>query len=364
MANEHVDQRLYMYSGGQGWEPYVYPAEGNVGSNIQYRTYTTGSSNFTLSEVQTKAYQQMLNLVHGPTESSPDLHSGLMVREYERLRKDKMKKIQVEKDLLKAGELEGEMVNNFLIGCDPEFVAMDALGRTVHLDLEEEEIGTDHGGRVGELRPKPSKGAFALTKRLQTLILSDTVKKIQASKLRAGARANEESLGGHVHFGMKMPGVKKVSEAYIADGQYVPAKVEQENPALIKALDRVTSLLEHLDILPLNESQNRRKGTYGKFGDIRDSNGHMEYRSMCSWLYDPKVAFLCLTAAKIAAADPTGTLDALTRVTSFSGLQKWLNNYRTKDSNALRVLDKIPEHKLVQVDPGVDFRERWRTLGL
>ena len=90
----------------------------------------------------------------------------------------------------------------------------------------------------------------------------------------------------------------------------------------------------------------------------------MEYRSMCSWLYDPKVAFLCLTAAKLAAADPEGTVDSLTRITSFDGLKKWIDRYRTKDSNARRVMEKLPEHKMVQVSPDVDFRERWKSLEL
>lgn len=264
------------------------------------------------------------------------------------------------------GEEGGSVINNFLVGCDPEFVALDGNGRTMPLNFEEEEIGTDHGGRVGEFRPKPCKGVFALTKRLQKLILSPTLGRVCASKFRAGARINEESLGGHVHFGFPIPKV----EYETANGQYVydergDYKVKKtEDRAIVTALDRITSILEHLDILPLKESVNRRKGAYGRFGDVRDSNGHMEYRSMCSWLYDPKVAFLCLTAAKIAAADPKGTLESLNKVTSFSGLQKWLENYKSKDSNASRAVEKLGDHKLVQVDPDVDFRERWRTLGL
>lgn len=259
---------------------------------------------------------------------------------------------------------EGFVINNFLLGCDPEFVALDVNGRTMHLDLHEEEIGIDHGGRVGEFRPKPCKGAFALTKRLQRLILSRPIENIRASRLRGGARVNDESLGGHVHFGFKNP-VQEEVEYFVRPDGTQSARVKQKGDDLIiRALDKVTGILEHLDILPKNESENRRKGTYGKYGDVRDSGGHMEYRSMCSWLHDPKVAFLCLTAAKLAAADPEGTLDGLTKVTSFEGLKKWIGLYKTKDSNASRTLEKIREHKLVQVDPGLDFRERWRTLGL
>lgn len=249
-----------------------------------------------------------------------------------------------------------QVINDFLVGCDPEFVLLDdkgAIFNTLSVWPQEGEIGWDHGGRVQELRPKPTKGTYALVKRLQELILS---KKLASTVLacRAGAMVNDESLGGHFHFGVPY---------YSSDGTFYKTHLET-----IKALDAVTALLEHLDILPMQQCINRRKGRFGKFGDVRPSgtDNHIEYRTMASWLYDPKTAFLCLTAAKLAAADPKGTSEALAKVTSFQGLEDWIQMYKAKDTNARRTLEVVLArgHKALQIDPDVDFRGRWERLGL
>jgi hypothetical protein len=247
---------------------------------------------------------------------------------------------------------EGVVINKFQLGCDPEFVALDDKGHIIigrGLD-HHGEVGYDHGGRVLEIRPEPSKGAYALVKKIRRLLGDEKLRRLGASKFRAGARFGTESLGGHVHFGLPPDVIGR-------DGKTIPA------------LDVVTGLLEHLDILPKAESANRRRGEYGKFGDIRTSHGkdgvpHLEYRTMASWLHDPKVAFLCLTVAKLAASDPVGALAALKGATSYSKLVDWVGNYRSKDTNAKRVYEKLGNHKLVAVDPDVDFRTRWEDLGL
>jgi len=242
------------------------------------------------------------------------------------------------------------MLNTFLIGCDPEFAALTANGSQINLAAmfrgDDGEVGYDHGGRVGEFRPEPTRGTYALTKRLQRLIKSPLIERLGASKLRAGARVGRDTLGGHVHFG------------------FPTGEASKERVA---ALDRVTQVLEALDILPMAESTARRgTGAYGRFGDIRDSSGHTEYRTMASWLLDPKVAYLCLTAAKVAACDPKGTVDTLPASASFNHLVEWFRNYRTKDINVRRALERVLSqgHKTIQVYPDVDFRERWRELGL
>lgn len=240
------------------------------------------------------------------------------------------------------------MLNNFLVGCDPEFAALNGSGTQINLAnhlRSNGEIGYDHGGRVGEFRPEPTRGTYALTKKLHRLINSGVVANLGAAKLRSGAKVLNDSLGGHVHFGFPVP---------------------RPGDAKITALDSVTRTLEHLDILPRQESITRRRGGYGHFGDVRDSGGHLEYRTMASWLLDPKVAFLCLTAAKLACCDPTETAQILGRVTSFEGLSEWFNRYRTRDINARRVTDRVLNrgHKAIQVPPDVDFRENWRELGI
>lgn len=243
--------------------------------------------------------------------------------------------------------VSGSMLNKFLVGCDPEFAAIAGDGKQMNLSSyirHDGEIGFDHGGRVGEFRPEPTRGTYALTKKLHRLINSAPIRALNAAKLKAGAKAFNDSLGGHVHFGFPVPPL---------------------GDPRITALDTVTRTMEQLDILPRQECINRRRGNYGRFGDIRDSGGHLEYRTMASWLLDPKVAFLCLTAAKLACCD-TETTDVLARVTSFEGLADWFRRYRTKDINARRVVDRVVPlgHKAVQIPPDVDFRENWRELGI
>jgi len=281
------------------------------------------------------------------------------------------------------------MINTFQIGCDPEFVALGVDGKLINVcpdcgndENEEEcrkelvpedgEIGWDHSGRVLELRPKPTQGTFALCRRLQRLVKDACEIPLKASKFRAGATCAGEMLGGHVHFGFPLkytdrkPDARWFSAGEVPANYTIPVALDDKLVQTISALDKVTYILEHLDILPMGESANRRKGKYGKWGEIRDSDGHLEYRTMASWLYDPRVAFLCLTAAKLAAADPRGTLDALAKVTSFEGVKGWMELYKDKDANARRACEKVFTLglKSVQVDPDVDFRERWKELGI
>jgi hypothetical protein len=269
------------------------------------------------------------------------------------------------------------VINDFQIGCDPEFIMLDDKGTQVMPPwaTPDGEVGYDHAGRVFELRPNPTQGTFALVRRLKRLIFAEKLEPLKNNKYRAGARAGRESLGGHVHFSFPLieytflpiqgrDGLGQLSQGFVQTG--FDSRFCLQAEAAIPALDKLTSVLEHLDILPKEESTNRRRGQYGKFGDVRDSNGHMEYRTMASWLYDPKVAYLCLTGAKLAAAAPDVALESLKGVTSFAGLEKWFEKFGSKDINARRALDKVfcKGLKGVQVSPDVNFRERWETLGL
>lgn len=263
---------------------------------------------------------------------------------------------------------EEAMLNNFKIGCDPEFMLLDGAGRTLNASMyfqHDGEIGYDHGGRVAEFRPGPTKGVLPIIRKIQDLVHSPGVQQIGA-RLRAGAICNHDCLGGHVHFGFNAFNQKPVL-GILGGGEF-----NERGAKTTKALDALTKTLEHLDILPKAESVRRRASAqgqgnnYGAYGDVRDCNGHMEYRTMASWLYDPKVAFLCLTAAKLAAVDPDGTYEALKECTSFAGFCEWFDRYKTKDANATRTSEKVLDSGLknLQVDPEVDFRGRWERLGL
>lgn len=271
--------------------------------------------------------------------------------------------------IINLADEEGNMINDFMVGCDPEFMLLDG-GLTVGAHryfTHAGEIGYDHGGRVAEFRPSPTRGILPIMKKLQNLV-SQAALKAAGRRFRAGAICNDDCLGGHIHFGFNCFAQKPPQGLGVHHG----GVLNERGKKVTEALDALTKTLEFLDILPANESAKRRASAqgqgayYGAYGDVRDCHGHMEYRTMASWLYDPKVAFLCLTAAKLAAADPEGALEGLRRCEGFPQLRRWLEQYENKDVNAKRLSEKLLAGGLrpLQVDPGVDFKERWGELGI
>lgn len=285
-----------------------------------------------------------------------------------------------------GGELEGiaegtdemaeKLANNFLIGCDPEFVALDDKGRIISVEAlmpHEGEVGYDHGATVIEVRPKPAMGTYALLKRIQGMLTTNpTLAKVNKYKWRAGAVVEADvvgarqahrtlTLGGHVHIDLPPAG----------HGGDIEGHAQR-----VKALDRATKYLEDLDILPKAESQKRRSlGTregYGKWGDVRPATNNervyrTEYRTMASWLYDPKVAFICLTAAKLAAVSPQVALDTLkARSVSYENLKTFFEFFKARDVNARRACEKLlcNDIKSLQVDPDTNFQASWKRLGI
>lgn len=347
--------------GNRIWVPeYRYqPLPTNSGGS--YQTYIFGMGGI-LGQQGLQANQSFTqqNLQNIPTWTPPEpsRHPQGSFTEYIK-RERKILGVEESEDDDMAGKGYTGMINNFMVGCDPEFVALNARGETMLVSNHfgsNGEIGYDHGGRVGELRPEPTRGTYALLKKLHRLINSPQITRMNPAKLRAGAVCNREVLGGHVHFGFTVPRM----EINRTTG-------DSEMPVQVRALDRVTKVLENLDILPKDESVARRRGGhYGRWGDIRDSGGHLEYRTMASWLYDPRIAYTCLTAAKLAASDPQGTVNNLKESASFSDLTEWFRRYRTKDINARRAIERVLDKTLkdIQVYPDVNFRERWVALGL
>ena len=318
------------------------------------------------------SYSYQVQYVNGDWAlASPEAHerqASKTAREraahFRKLRLARMEELKRERRELRE---EGSVINNFLIGCDPEFAVIDAAGNLTRVDNRFEhkaEIGYDHGGKVVEIHPEAARGSYGLLKKIAAILQKPALQRING-KFRAGAyyEPNDHNpgsitFGGHVHLGVNPWGP--------IEGTFSP-----EHHRRIAALDDVTRVLEGLDILPGVESKNRRdNGHYGAYGQIRtprNSDGRtfrVEYRTMPSWLVDPKVAYLCLTAAKLAAADPEGTTETLARQRSWEKLVAWFERYKTKDSNARRALEKVMNRGLrpLQIDPTTDFREKW--LGL
>jgi hypothetical protein len=295
-------------------------------------------------------------------------------------------------------ELESTaVINTFLVGCDPEFVGIEngELVRMNNYFPQRGEIGFDHGGAVGEFRPRPAKGTWTLIKRIKEKVgelwqIPGIVRAGAIVKTK-GRESGYVTLGGHVHLDIcpydtgRIVGYAEFMARYrnydatwenpLSSASYEHRNVILGKPRMgpkspspahkdrVGALDTLTQLLEHLDILPRGECEERRKtGEYGKYGDVRiQEEKRTEYRTMASWLFDPAVAFLCLTGAKIAAAEPKVCTEALKGASAFTRLTEWLIPFASKDLDVGRLCERfLPQgHKGLIVDPSGDFRERW-----
>jgi hypothetical protein len=247
---------------------------------------------------------------------------------------------------------KSSFVNSFLVGCDPEVAVLGQNGLPIRVDTlirKDGEVGYDHGGRVLEFRPKPFKGTYTLVKELKKLVEEARVTKLGGYKWKAGAVVKgsdqQDTLGGHV---------------WIDLNPHVAMHVKR-----VQAMDKVTELLERLEILPRQDCITRRRGAYGKFGDVRILNGNrprFEYRTMPSWMFNPKVAFACLTLAKLAAASPEAAMELLKPANaSANQLHEFLATFKSKDRNAARLLEKVLSKDIrnLQADPDGDVREAW-----
>lgn len=268
---------------------------------------------------------------------------------------------EVPEDLVPEEDKGVKVVNEFLIGCDPEFVV---IKNGAHFNVRgvmnaAGPIGWDHNGHVVEIRPRPAKSAFTLSKHLGDLI--KTLK--LGDKHKAGAyfkNANdgvEHTLGGHIHLDLPFE------------------LIDYSQRQRISALDEVTHRLEELDVLSKTEMPLRRtrgkavfvgmgNGTpYGAFGDVKASNDgrRTEYRTMCSWLYSPVTTFLALTSAKLAATHPVETLTHFAfQPASKAKLRGFFELFQGKDVDAKRAVEMIFErNRNITRDPDVDVVKAW-----
>lgn len=255
-----------------------------------------------------------------------------------------------------APEGDAMVVNTFKVGCDPEFVVLDPPEALINVQGKLPRggpVGWDHNGRVAELRPEPSRQAWLVVQRLQKLVKADPhVEPLRKYKWQAGALVHHEdgmdTLGGHVHIDVPFG--------------------SPEAGLMIPALDKFTEWCERLDILPQKDSAARREYVhphigqeYGKFGDVRESGGHLEYRTMASWLFDPKVALVCLTGAKLAAKYARDAYRVFTeRKPSLGVLHSWFGGYAPRDTDAYKVADVL--RQAIALDTQADIKQVWSEL--
>jgi len=293
---------------------------------------------------------------------------------------------EVSPDLLK------HVINPWLLGADPEFAVVEPPDKTVpnsganavEAQLEAGGIGSDHHGRVWELRPKPSPSAYKVTTNIWELLKAKELNKVAAFKWKSGA------LGGRP-YGQT---VSWMATGYMdANGNVVPAPQAAPQPvgstdtlgghvhfgcqnlngAQLKGLNKLTTLLLSLDVLPEKENTVRtRNSNYGRIGssDAVRSCGdygetHIEYRCAPSWLDNPMQSFACLTSYKLAAARPS-SLEAFSLFKPKEDYLDWIAQLANVDVDAF-LLDRFIEKrgfKAIQADPDSDFKPNWRKEDL
>lgn len=234
------------------------------------------------------------------------------------------------------------LVNSFLIGADPEFAISDE-GDIVKIGPggQYSPWGIDHNGYIVEPHPKPELSVRELLKNLK-VSLNDFATVAKRGKWRAepymAFPTRAVTTGGHVHF-----------------------DIPSANKTQIAALDRLTSHLELLDILPASRCQERRNaGTgYGRLGDIRQEHGHFEYRSQPSWLFSQRVAKICLIGSKLAATEPEEVYKSLGKTAEIASLRKTFELFKGKDDDVDWVLDGGLFDKKLTVACDRDLRDVW-----
>lgn len=239
-------------------------------------------------------------------------------------------------------------LEDITLGCDPEFSVYDSSGRRCNVSQwlgAYGGLGYDHGGRVAEVRPQYAKNARTVVKRIRDLMVAAPAGMRRAGKWRAGAYSPDPDMpmGGHIHLGVEM---------------------DEQGPNGVEALDALTTALYKLDLLPERDNARRIELGYGQLGNIRyetKGGGIMcaEYRSMPSWLYDPRVALLALAGAKFVAADPKAALELLDpKVAGHKKLHEFFGRFKGKSLDAQYITEKVLVDGL-KVDPTSDIRDTW-----
>lgn len=235
-----------------------------------------------------------------------------------------------------------KLLNTFLLGADPEMVVLDPpkiINAERVRQAQRTHYGYDHGGFVVEPHPTPALSARSLCANIKKSldVMSDH---FAAYKFRAGAYFNDPdirhvTLGGHVHLD-------------------IPTLTTPQ----LNAMDIFCESLEELDILPAAECKQRSQGgIYGRKSDIRAEHGHVEYRSMCSWLFSRKTTMLCVTGIKLAAVAP----QTLTRMTSISALQKWLEGFKGADDDVDWILERGYFDTSMEAKPDANVKAVWKV---
>ena len=254
-------------------------------------------------------------------------------------------------------------VNKFTLGCDPEFMIIDPDG-TVNMSLEfAGPVGSDHGNRVVELRPPPAYLGGTIIRRLARLMRDSerlrpmrTVEHKWISGPYGGTGPGFElPLGGHVHFGMS-PYVVMSSDTFTY---------------YATPMDNFVRITQSLELFDEPRRAARAAEGFGRYGNIRvqryalPGGGAMdgfEYRTLPSWLFDPRVGLLCITGLKLSVVSPRIWSYWQSKPKLWEWVWEVLASVANVDSDALKLCSlfaKEPRLTKWQTDDGKDFRKRW-----
>lgn len=226
------------------------------------------------------------------------------------------------------------MTVKITIGADPEYGLLQS-GRLIppgNVIETSNEFGVDGCSSIGELRPPPAECPKELTKTIQRIILKGVRQfpELLNYTMKAGGTANENALGGHIHFG------------------HVKLQESDDCRDLInKALNRTIAVLVAM-IEDEEEAINRRMGTpYGSIEDraYETQPWGMEYRVLPSWLTTPKEcdAILSTAFAIVSEVDNKDTIEEAANLPGY-------------DTQSFRECDKLS--LMYHVPPIVEFVKR------
>ena len=186
--------------------------------------------------------------------------------------------------------------------------------------------------------------------------------------------ASSVSLGGHIHFGLSPYKANhddyydddedggKINFQDMNDDDYSYSQYCLDHSLRMKALDRFTFGLESNGILPTSKER-RSQFQYGKLGQFRPHDERTEYRSMCSWLFDPKVADICLTGVKSICINPNGALQLLSVKPSLADLTH-IFELAKGDSDTTRAYNTLVNGANWLTNVNKDFCPLWKEFTL
>jgi len=186
------------------------------------------------------------------------------------------------------------------VGGDPEFLVVNNYGTTQHFGINHTDdhgnIGSDHGGSVGELRPKFGTPA-QVTENIRAQMVYIKSYLPEGQKIVAGGgrglaggynaeRYRSGSIGGHIHFG----GLRLANPYDSFTRQRNRLRLRGQPPNYVHSDRKLVVALDFFiggRMKRIPGGKRPSGSSYGKLSDIETKPYGFEYRTPPSWLSDP-----------------------------------------------------------------------------